>query len=338
MTGPDALDRRFCVAPMMDWTDAYCRAFHRVLSRRAVLYSEMVTSAAILHGDRDRLLGFDPQAEGPVALQLGGSDPAELARAARAGADYGYPEINLNCGCPSDRVQNGSFGACLMGEPERVADCVAAMRAAVALPVTVKCRIGIDDQSEEEPLSRFVGLIRDAGCRTVIVHARKAWLEGLSPKENREIPPLNYDRVHRLKAEFPDLEVILNGGLATLDAALPHIAPGGLDGVMLGRAAYHEPWCLAAVDQRVYAAADACVASRAEAVERFRPFIAAALARGVPLARITRHMLGLWHGQYGGRAFRRILSTEAHQTGAGLEVLDRAVAATRRPEDLAAAE
>ncbi len=320
---------------MMDWTDRHCRFFHRQLTRRAVLYTEMVTAQAIRHGDRQRLLGFDP-GEQPVALQLGGSDPALLAEAAKWGAEFGYAEINLNVGCPSDRVQEGRFGACLMAEPALVAACVAAMQQAVALPVTVKCRIGIDEQDEERDLHDFVRQVSEAGCRTFIVHARKAWLKGLSPKENREIPPLNYDRVHRLKQAFPALRILLNGGLASLPEAVPHLET--LDGVMLGRAAYQTPWVLAQVDSAVFGAGDPC-RSRFEAVESMRPYIAAELARGTWLSHITRHMLGLFHGEPGGRLWRRVLSEEAHRPGAGLGVIDRAlVAVSTRSRLLQAAE
>jgi tRNA-dihydrouridine synthase A len=313
----------FAVAPMMEWTDRHCRFFHRRLTRHALLYTEMITAQAIRHGDRARLLGFDPRKQ-PVALQLGGSDPALLAEAAKCGEDFGYAEINLNVGCPSDRVREGRFGACLMAEPELVAECVAAMRHAVRLPVTVKCRLGIDDQDTGASLDRFIGAIAAAGCRTVIVHARKAWLKGLSPKENREIPPLDYARVHRLKSAFPHLNVILNGGLSDLESALAHLPV--LDGVMLGRAAYHDPWLLAGVDP-LFAGAPAPVASRAAAVAAMRPYIAGELARGTYLSHITRHMLGLYHGEPGGRWWRRILSEEAHRPGAGLAVIDRALVA-----------
>ncbi len=311
------------MAPMMDWTDRHCRMFHRVLTRHALLYTEMVTAAAIRHGDRQRLLGFSP-AEQPVALQLGGSDPALLAEAARVGEDWGYGEINLNVGCPSDRVQDGRFGACLMAEPDMVAECFAAMRAAVKIPVTVKCRIGIDDQDEDEDLSRFVAAVAGAGCDTFIVHARKAWLQGLSPKENREVPPLNYARVHRLKQAMPQLAIILNGGLASLDQAEAEGA--GLDGVMLGRAAYHDPWLLADVDRRVFGAANP-VADRVAAVQAFLPYVEDQLGQGVWLSRITRHMLGLFHGQRGGRLWRQVLSTETCRAGAGVDVIHQALAA-----------
>jgi tRNA-dihydrouridine synthase A len=313
--------RRFCVAPMMDWTDRHCRMFHRQLTRHALLYTEMVTAQAIRHGGRQRLLGFDP-AEQPVALQIGGSDPALLAEAAKWGEDFGYAEINLNVGCPSDRVQTGRFGACLMAEPELVRDCLGAMRQAVRLPVTVKCRIGIDDQDEEEDFARFVDIVSQAGVTVFIVHARKAWLKGLSPRENREIPPLNYDRVYRLKQRRPELEIIINGGIATLDDAEAHLAH--VDGVMLGRAAYQTPWVLGEVDSRLYGA-PAAVQARGDAVARMKPYVARQLAAGVHLHAITRHMLGLFHGVAGGRWWRRVLSEDAVKPGAGLDVLDRAL-------------
>jgi tRNA-dihydrouridine synthase A len=318
---------------MMDWTDRHCRFFHRVLTRRALLYTEMVTAEAILHGKRDLLLGFSAE-EHPVALQLGGSDPAKLAAAARIGADYGYDEINLNVGCPSDRVQEGRFGACLMAEPPLVADCVAAMRAAVSIPVTVKCRIGIDDQDSERDFQTFVETVAQAGCTTFIVHARKAWLKGLSPKENRDIPPLDYDRVHRLKASQPDLTIILNGGLASLDEALQHQGP--LEGVMLGRAAYQTPWLLADVDQRIFGAQPSGL-TRHAALEAMFPYIEAHLARGGRLNNIVRHVLGLFHGEPGARTFRRILSVEAVKEGAGVEVVQRALAAVQRDNQVEAA-
>lgn len=310
----------FSVAPMMDWTDRHCRMFHRQLTRHALLYTEMVTALAIRHGDRQRLLGFDP-AEHPVALQIGGSEPKLLAEASRWGEDFGYRAINLNVGCPSDRVQNGRFGACLMAEPTLVRDCLGEMAHAVKLPVTVKCRIGIDDQDEDADFERFVSTVMEAGVTTFIVHARKAWLKGLSPKENREIPPLNYGRVHRLKQRHPELTVIINGGIASLDEAeelLLHV-----DGVMLGRAAYNTPWLLHEVDSRIYGA-EAEEISPLDIVERMKPYIARQLAEGVWLQNITRHMLGLFHGMPGGRLWRRVLSEEASRPGAGLDVLDKA--------------
>jgi tRNA-dihydrouridine synthase A len=305
---------------MMDWTDRHCRMFHRQLTRHALLYTEMVTALAIRHGDRQRLLGFDPR-EQPVALQLGGSDPALLAEASKWGEDFGYSEINLNVGCPSDRVQTGRFGACLMAEPELVRDCIGTMREAVKVPVTVKCRIGIDDQDAEEDFNRFIETVMQSGCNTFIVHARKAWLKGLSPKENREIPPLDYGRVHRLKKVHPDLTIVINGGIASLDEAegqLEHV-----DGVMVGRAAYHTPWMLHEVDARIHGMPREVI-SPLEIIDRMKPYIAQQLRQGVWLQHITRHMLGLFHGMPGGRLWRRILSEQATRPGAGLDVLERA--------------
>jgi len=296
-----------------------------VLSAGTLLYTEMVTTGAVLHGDRERLLGYDP-AERPLALQLGGSDPADLAAAARIGEDLGYDEINLNVGCPSDRVQSGRFGACLMREPELVAECMAAISAAVRVPATVKCRIGVDDQDPEESLFHLVDLCAQAGVDTFIVHARKAWLKGLSPKENRDVPPLDYPLVWRLKRERPSLHVSINGGIASLDEALGHLEH--VDGVMLGRAAYHTPDILGEADRRIFGAAGPDVGPF-EAVERYRPYMAARLAGGVHLAAMARHMLGLFHGRPGARAWRRILTVEGVKPGAGLEVLDRALEAVR---------
>ena len=305
---------------MMDWTDRHCRVFHRQMTRRALLYTEMVTALAIRHGDRERLLGFDSR-EQPVALQIGGSDPKLLAEAAKWGEDYGYREINLNVGCPSDRVQTGRFGACLMAEPELVRDCLGAMRDAVRVPVTIKCRIGIDDQDEEEDFTRFVETVMQSGVTTFIVHARKAWLKGLSPKENREVPPLNYGRVYRIKQKHPQIDVVINGGINTIDDALEHLKH--VDGVMLGRAAYNTPWLLAEVDSRIFGEPQEVVDPLA-VVERMKPYVSRQLAEGVWLQNITRHMLGLFHGLPGGRLWRRVLSEEAPRPGAGLEVLDRA--------------
>jgi tRNA-dihydrouridine synthase A len=316
---------------MMDWTDRHCRALHRTLSRRALLYTEMVTTGAILHGDRERLLGFDAL-EHPVALQLGGSDPADLAAAARIGADLGYDEINLNVGCPSDRVQSGRFGACLMREPQLVAECMAAIRAAVSVPATVKCRIGVDDQDPEQSLFALVDLCAGAGVTTFIVHARKAWLSGLSPKENRDVPPLDYDLVHRLKRERPDLTICINGGLGSLDDALVHLAD--LDGAMLGRAAYHTPAILGQADRRLFGEGDDVDAF--QAVELYRPYMAGQLSKGVHLAAMSRHMLGLFHGAPGARTWRRILTVEGVKPGAGLEVVDAALAAVTRAAELRA--
>jgi tRNA-dihydrouridine synthase A len=314
--------RKFSIAPMMEWTDRHCRFFHRLLTRRALIYTEMVTTGAVLHGDRSRLIGFDP-AEQPVALQLGGSEPAALAACARIAADFGYAEINLNVGCPSDRVQEGRFGACLMAEPNLVADCVAAMKAAVKLPVTVKCRIGIDDQDPEVALETFASAVEATGVDALIVHARKAWLEGLSPRENRDIPPLDYDLVFRLKAAHPTLPVVLNGGVNTVEAGREHL--GKVDGVMMGRAAYQEPWRLLAVDPLLFGAA-APFASIREAVLAFIPYIERELARGARLHAITRHLHGLFQAVPGARAFRRHLATEAVKPGADARVLVEAVA------------
>ncbi len=316
---------------MMDWTDRHCRVLHRTLSRHALLYTEMVTTGAVLHGDRGRLLGFDA-VEHPVALQLGGSDPADLAAAARIGADLGYDEINLNVGCPSDRVQSGRFGACLMREPELVAEGMAAIRAAVRVPATVKCRIGVDDQAPEESLFALADLCAQAGVTTFIVHARKAWLSGLSPKENRDVPPLDYALVHRLKRERPHLTICINGGLGSLEEAEAHLAD--LDGAMLGRAAYHTPAILGEVDRRLFGAGETVDAF--QAVELYRPYIAGQLARGVHLAAMTRHMLGLFHGAPGARTWRRILTVEGVKPGAGLEVVDAALAAVIQAGELRA--
>jgi len=306
---------------MMEWTDRHCRVFHRIMSARARLYTEMVTADAVIHGDRPRLLGFSA-AEHPLALQLGGSDPAKLGAAAAIGATWGYEEINLNVGCPSSRVQEGRFGACLMAEPELVAACVAAMRDAVGIPVTVKCRIGIDDQDSEAALSRFIATVADAGITTFIVHARKALLDGLSPKENREIPPLDYDRVYRLKAARPDLTIVINGGIESLGAAEAHLRH--VDGVMLGRAAYQTPYILAEVDRRLFGA-DAPPLSRGEVLRRLLPYVGAHLAQGGRLNSIVRHVLGIYHGQPRARLFRRYLSEHGVGEGPGLDVLEEAI-------------
>lgn len=322
MTPMPAPDYRFSVAPMMDWTDRHCRAFHRVLTKRALLWTEMVTADAVLHGDRERLLGYSPQ-EHPVVLQLGGSDPAKLAEAARIAEGFGYDEVNLNCGCPSERVQSGAFGACLMAEPDLVADCIAAMRAAVSISVTVKNRIAIDDLPARETLFTFVEKVSAAGCNVFTVHARKAWLKGLSPKENREVPPLDYGLVAQLKAARPDLTLILNGGLTTLDDCKAQLET--FDGVMLGRAAYQTPGLLGEVDAALFGAASSV--SGSEAVRAYEPYIAARLAEGSSLHAMTRHMLGLFAGQPGARQWRRILSEQAVRKGAGLDVLHTALAA-----------
>lgn len=307
---------------MMEWTDRHCRTFHRLMTRHARLYTEMVTAEAVIHGDRDRLLGFGTH-ERPLALQLGGSDPARLAEAAAIGEAAGYDEINLNVGCPSPRVQEGRFGACLMAEPELVAACVRAMGARVRCPVTVKCRIGIDDQDGEAALSRFIAVVADAGVGIFVVHARKAWLDGLSPKENREIPPLDYGRVYRLKAARPDLTIVLNGGIETLDACAAHLQH--VDGVMVGRAAYQTPYLLAGVD-RAFFGSDAPVPSRSDVLARLLPHARDHLAQGGRLNSVTRHILGLYHGQPRARQFRRHLSEHGVGEGPGLDVLIEAMA------------
>ena len=321
---------------MMEWTDRHCRYFLRLISKRTLLYTEMVTADAILHGKPERLLRYD-SSEHPVALQLGGGEPRSLAEAARIGAAFGYDEINLNVGCPSDRVQSGKFGACLMAEPEVVADCVASMQAKVDIPVTVKCRIGIDDQDAEETLDRFIDEVAQGGCRIFVLHARKAWLQGLSPKENRDVPPIDYDRVYRLKMRRPDLTVIVNGGIASLPEAQAHLSH--VDGVMLGRAAYHDPYLLADVDADFFEE-EGAAPSRVEVIDRFLPYAEAELARGVRLNQMTRHVLGLLHGQPRARAFRRLLSEKAHLDGAGIDVLKAArhVAAGERRGAAMAAE
>ena len=313
---------------MMDWTDRHCRVFHRILSRRALLYTEMVTTGAVLHGPRGRLLGFDPS-EHPVAVQLGGSDPDELARAATICAEFGYDEVNLNVGCPSDRVQNGRFGACLMREPVLVGRCVAAMKAAVSLPITVKCRIGVDDQDPAEALGALVEEVEAAGVDALTVHARKAWLQGLSPKENRDVPPLDYELVHDLKRRKPHLSISMNGGFKTLDDAEQHLRH--VDGVMFGRAAYQNPELLLQVDPRLFGT-PAGAADAFEAVERFIPYVEAELSKGTRLHDMTRHLLGLFPGMPGARAWRRHLATEACKPGAGLDVLRTALGFLRPHE------
>ncbi len=328
------LGQRFAVAPMMDWTDRHCRVFHRLMTRRARLYTEMLTTGAIIHGDRRRLLGFDT-IEHPVALQLGGSDPRDLATAAKIGEEFGYDEINLNVGCPSDRVKDGRFGACLMAEPALVAAGVAAMKREVKIPVTVKCRIGIDDQDPEMALDALARGVTAAGADALIVHARKAWLNGLSPKENRDVPPLDYDRVYRLKASMPDVTVIINGGIAGLAEAKKHLAY--VDGVMLGRAAYQEPWRLLAVDPELFGEA-APFPTMKDVFEAVMPYIEGELAQGTRLHSITRHFVGAFHAVPGARAFRRHLAENAVRPGAGVSVLRDAVALVedRKPAAIAA--
>ncbi len=315
---------RFCVAPMMDWTDRHCRFFHRLISNQALLYTEMVTTGALIHGDHHRFLQYDER-EHPVSFQLGGSNPRELAIAAKLVEDYGYDEVNLNVGCPSDRVQNGRFGACLMLEPELVADCVSEMSRAVSIPVTVKSRIGVDEKDSYEELHDFVKKISVAGCKTFIIHARKAWLKGLSPKENREIPPLNYEDVRQIKADFPHLNIIINGGICDLDDA--ENLNKELDGVMVGREAYHNPYLLAEVDQRIFNLPTP-KKSRYEILDLLMLYIEIQLANGIRLNNITRHILGLFHGEPGARAWRRHLSEYAVKPGAGLQVVHDAIAFT----------
>jgi len=309
------------VAPMMDWTDRHCRYFLRLVSPRVRLYTEMITTAALLHGDRGRLLAFDAS-EHPVALQLGGSEPGELAACARLARDRGYDEVNLNVGCPSDRVQSGRFGACLMLESDRVANCVRAMRDAVSLPVTVKCRLGVDERDSYAELVDFVGSLVDAGLEHLIVHARKAWLQGLSPKQNREVPPLDYARVYRLKEDFPQLQMDINGGFTTAEAVAEQLRR--VDGVMIGRAAYHDPWLLVRVESSVDSRATGLL-SRHQVAEAMLPYVERELAEGVRLQQIARHMLGLFSGQPGARAWRRYLSEHAHRDGAGPQVLENAL-------------
>ncbi|WP_411956492.1 tRNA dihydrouridine(20/20a) synthase DusA [Paracoccus homiensis] len=311
---------RLSVAPMMDWTDRHCRVFHRLMSRHALLYTEMVTAPAIVHGDRARLLDYDAS-EHPVALQLGGSDPAELRQATEIAADWGYDEINLNVGCPSDRVQSGLFGAVLMKTPDLVAECVSQMMAVSPVEVTVKCRIGVDDQIAEEVLPHFVATMRDAGVRRIAIHARKAWLQGLSPRENREIPPLDYPLVHRMKQDFPDLDLSLNGGVASLNEVRDHLRV--MDGVMVGRAAYHQPWDILGAADRLWEDTPP-YASGVEVAQAMRPYILDHLATGGRLHQITRHMLGLFHGQPGARGWKRTLSEGASR--GGIEVYDAALA------------
>jgi tRNA-dihydrouridine synthase A len=328
------LDHRFSVAPMMDWTDRHCRVFHRLLTRRARLYTEMLTTGAIIHGDRQRLLGFDAS-EHPVALQLGGSDARDLATSAKIGEDFGYDEINLNVGCPSDRVKDGRFGACLMAEPELVAASVAAMKRAVNIPVTVKCRIGIDDQDPEVALDALARGVIASGADALIVHARKAWLNGLSPKENRDLPPLDYDRVYRLKSALPNVAIVINGGIGSLAEARTHLAH--VDGVMLGRAAYREPWQLLTVDPELFGEA-ARHATMKDALAAMTPYIERELAQGTRLHSIARHFVGAFHAVPGARAFRRHLAEHGVKAGSGIAVLREAIALVedRKPAAIAA--
>lgn len=306
---------------MMAWTDRHCRMFHRTLTQKSVLYTEMVTTGALIYGDKDRYLSFN-RSEQPVVLQLGGSDPSELAQCAKMAEEYGYDEVNLNVGCPSDRVQNNMIGACLMEHPQLVRDCLGEMKASVNIPVTVKHRLGIDDLDSDELLEAFVGTVKESGCTTFIVHARKAILQGLSPKENRDIPPLQYERVYRLKALFPELEIVINGGIKTLDECRGHLET--VDGVMLGREAYHNPYIMAQVDQVLYGS-DEPVIRRKAALESYFPYIESELSKGTQLNHISKHILGLFHGVKGGKQFRRVISENAHLKGAGIEVIEQAL-------------
>ena len=319
--GGETLNRRFCIAPMMDYSDRHSRFFLRLFSENILLYTEMVTAAAILHGDRERLLGFNDE-EHPLAVQLGGSDPEQLYRAALICSEFGYDEINLNCGCPSDRVQSGSFGACLMKDPVLVADCVTALRSATALPVTVKHRTGIDQQEDYDDFANFAAAQIEAGATALVVHARNAWLKGLNPKQNREIPPLKYDWVYRLKRDFTGCEIIINGGIKTLDACLEHLEH--VDGVMLGRAPYHNPYLLHDVDRVIFKRQDATSASRVAMLHRIYPYIERQLSQGTPLTRMVRHLTGLFNGEPNARRWRRFISENAYRKTAGIEILQQA--------------
>ena len=323
------LDRRLSVAPMLDWTDRYCRYFHRLISRRTSLYTEMITTGALLHNEPARFLDFFPE-EQPLALQLGGSNPEDLAQCCRLAEEWGYGEVNLNLGCPSDRVQSGMFGACLMANPGLVADCISAMAESCSLPVTAKHRIGIDDMDSYGLLAAFVEKLSDAGCRTFIVHARKAWLQGLSPKQNRDVPPLQYETVYRLKQDFPNLEIIINGGVTNLNQAEHHLKK--VDGAMIGREAYHNPWMLSDAGRRIFAS-DWHPGSRHQVIEKLLPLVEQECAKGIPLKRITRHIPGLFHCQPGAKKWRRCLSENAHLPGAGPEILETALSLVPRIND-----
>lgn len=325
---PAAVPPVISVAPMLDWTDTHYRSLARLISKRVQLWSEMVTTGALLHGDPARHLDYNA-AEHPLVLQLGGSDPADMATCARMAEQWGYDEVNINVGCPSDRVQKGRFGACLMAEPQTVADCIKAMRDAVSIPVSVKCRIGIDRDDAYEPLRDFVAVVSEAGCESFVVHARKAWLDGLSPAQNRDVPPLRYEFVHQLKAELPALHIAINGGIATWEQAAEHLPD--LDGVMIGRAAYQGPWMLSSVDRLFYGAESD--PNRGEVIEQWRQYVQGNLEQGVKLMYMTRHMLGMFNGMPGARAFRRHLSENAYKAGAGISVLDEALAKIRLDAD-----
>lgn len=324
---PIKLAHRLSVAPMLEWTNRDFRYFIRLISRQSLLYTEMVTTGALIHGDRARFLAHD-EVEGPLSLQLGGSNPADLAECAVMAEDWGYDEVNINVGCPSDRVQSGMFGACLMAEPQLVAESVAAMQAKVNIPVTVKTRLGIDEQDSYEFLAQFIEFVSDAGCKTFILHARKAWLSGLSPKENRDIPPLNYQRVYDIKKDYPELQISVNGGIQTLDDVQAHLQH--VDGTMLGRVVYHDPYSLATADSTVFGQTDQGL-SRHEVVEKMLPYISQRMAMGRSLKSITRHLLGLFQGQSGAKAWRRYLSENAHLKGARIEVVEQALALVPEP-------
>ena len=315
------IDRRFCVAPMLDWTDHHERRFLRILSKHAMLYTEMVTTGALIHGDAGRHLNFNEE-EHPVALQLGGSDPKAMAECAKMAEDEGYDEVNVNVGCPSDRVQNGAFGACLMAEPELVAENVATMQNEVDIPVTVKNRIAIDEMEEYQSLHRFLSIVSEAGCETFIVHARKAWLKGLSPKQNRDVPPLNYELVYQMKREFPHLEIIINGGIKTLEESEQHLTQ--VDGVMIGREAYHNPYMMIEVDQRIYSEAAGNHLTRMDILEAYMDYMQRQMSQGVYLKQMSRHLLGLFSGQNGAKAWRRYISENSYKEGAGIEVIEKA--------------
>ncbi|MFT5520453.1 MAG: tRNA-dihydrouridine synthase A [Enterobacterales bacterium] len=330
MKPTNSIDRKISVAPMMDWTDRHDRYFLRCISKHTVLYSEMVTTGAVIHGDRERLIGFDPS-EQPVALQLGGSDPADLAKSAKIAEQWGYDEVNLNVGCPSDRVQSGRFGACLMAEPELVRDCLKAMIDAVSIPITVKTRIGIDRLDSFDELHRFVSIVKESGCKVFIIHARKAWLDGLSPKQNRDVPPLCYDRVYKIKETFPELEIIINGGIKTLEECEEHLKY--VDGVMIGREAYHNPYMLIDVDEQFYQDSHD-KPSRDDIISSLIPYIEQHLKSGGKLGQVTRHILGLFQSLPGSRYFRRTISEQGHKRDAGIEVLDNALAAMREQNDI----
>ncbi len=322
------MNRTFCVAPMLDWTDRHCRYFMRLLSKHAVLYTEMITTGALIHGPRDQLLRFDPL-EQPVAVQLGGSDPADLSTCARMAEDAGYSEVNLNVGCPSDRVQSGRFGACLMAEPGLVADCMAAMIEAVDIPVTIKSRIGIDRNDSLDELTRFIATVQQSGCNTFIIHARKAWLDGLSPKENRDIPPLHYDRVYAIKSAFPELEIIINGGIQGLNDAQQHL--NRVDGVMLGREIYHNPFLLAQVDELFYGEGKSEI-KREDVIRQLQPYVSKHLAEGGKLNHISRHIIGLYQAVPGAKIWRRYISQNAHKTNADFNVIFEAHELVRREQ------